>query len=147
MRLESITILIAGPDDLFGFIFDVVFDSTVVKQLGTHQKVCFDGACKTYSSDQAFVLSQVLLKLMKASPDKQKTQKFLLSPCVENLVGDTSHKDALLKRTPNILKTMYDMDLLEEVRSRSELPVCAVELYIHASFSARNIHASNGRMQ
>uniref|UniRef100_A0A7S2CA39 W2 domain-containing protein n=1 Tax=Haptolina brevifila TaxID=156173 RepID=A0A7S2CA39_9EUKA len=81
------------PNDLFGFIFAVAFDENAVKQLSTHKTV--------------------LLKLLKASPDKKKTQKFIISPCLETLVGET-HKDTLLKKTPALLKAMYDMDLLEE---------------------------------
>jgi len=82
-----------NPNDLFGFIFSTAFDENAVKQLSTHKKV--------------------LLKLLKASPDKKKTMKFIISPCLENLVGET-HKDTLLKKTPALLKVMYDMDLLEE---------------------------------
>jgi len=81
------------PNDLFGFIFAVAFDENAVKQFKQHEKV--------------------LLKLLKASPDKKKTQKFIISPCLETLVGET-HKEGLLKKTPAILKVMYDMDLLEE---------------------------------
>jgi len=81
------------PNDLFGFIFAVAFDENALKQFKQHEKV--------------------LLKLLKASPDKKKTQKFIISPCLETLVGET-HKEALLKKTPAILKVMYDMDLLEE---------------------------------
>jgi len=81
------------PDDLFGFIFEVAFDEDAVKQVKTHHKL--------------------LTKLLKASPDKKKSGKFLLSPCIENLVS-AEGRGALLKKTPNLLKVMYDLDLLEE---------------------------------
>jgi len=80
------------PDDLFGFIFAVSFDENAVKQLQTHKKV--------------------LIKLMKASPNKEKTQKFILAQ-METLVGET-HKETLLKKTPAFLKAMYDLDLIDE---------------------------------
>jgi len=79
------------PNDLFGFLL-AEFDENAVKQLSTHKKI--------------------LTKLMKAAPDKKKAQKFLIAQ-VEELVGDRQ-KDALLKKTPNLLKGMYDLDLLEE---------------------------------
>ena len=82
------------PNDLFGFIFEFGFDANALQQLKTHQKL--------------------LTKLLKASPDKKKTYKFLLTECVETLVGDSEHKDVLLKKTPKILHAMYEMDLLEE---------------------------------
>ena len=78
------------PLDLFGFIFETVFDETVKAQLATHSKL--------------------LGKLYKAAPDKEKTQKFLIS-CVEKLIGEY---DVLMKKTGVILKALYDMDLLEE---------------------------------
>jgi len=81
------------PLDLFGFIFAVAFDEDAIKQLKTHQKL--------------------LLKLMKAAPDKKKAQKFIISPCIENLVT-AEGRGALLKKTPNLLKVMYDIDLIEE---------------------------------
>jgi len=80
-------------DDLLGFIFEAAFDEDAVKQVKTHSKL--------------------LTKLLKASPDKKKSAKFLLSPCIENLVG-AEGRGALLKKTPNLLKMMYDLDLLEE---------------------------------
>ena len=33
---------------------------------------------------------------------------------VQALVCDGPHSDALLPKTPNLLKTLYDMDILEE---------------------------------
>ena len=63
-----------------------------MKQLQTHKKV--------------------LIKLMKASPNKEKTQKFILTQ-METLVGET-HKETLLKKTPAFLKAMYDLDLIDE---------------------------------
>ena len=80
------------PNDLFGFIFES-FDDEAIKQIKTHQKL--------------------LTKLMKASPDKKKTGKFLLSPCIESLVS-AEGRGALLKKTANLLKVLYDIDLLEE---------------------------------
>ena len=80
------------PNDLFGFIFES-FDEEAIKQVKTHQKL--------------------LVKLMKASPDKKKSAKFILSPCVETLVG-ADGRDALLKKTANLLKVLYDIDLVEE---------------------------------
>ena len=82
-----------GPDDLFGFIFEVALDADAIKQVKTHGKL--------------------LVKLFKASPDKKKTMKFLISPCVENLVC-AEGREALLKKTANLLKVLYDMDLLDE---------------------------------
>jgi len=80
-------------DDLLGFIFESAFDEDAIKQVKTHHKL--------------------LTKLLKASPDKKKSGKFLLSPCIENLVG-AEGRGALLKKTANLLKVMYDLDLLEE---------------------------------
>lgn len=80
------------PDDLFGFIFQGVLNENAVKQISTHSKV--------------------LIKLMKAVPDSKKTQKMLIS-LIEELVG-VKYKDTLLKKTPNVMKVLYDKDLLEE---------------------------------
>jgi len=81
-------------DDIFGFFFDCVIDATAVKQVSKDHKV-------------------LLCKLYKSSSDKVRTQKFLLE-CVQKLVTDSPHADTLLAKTPNLLKALYDMDLLEE---------------------------------
>lgn len=79
------------PNDLFGFIFDS-FDENAVKQVGAHAKL--------------------LSKLYKAAPDKKKTQSFLLT-CISNLVCGPQ-RDTLMKKTPVLMKKLYDLDLLEE---------------------------------
>ena len=79
------------PNDLFGFIFES-FDANAVKQIGAHAKL--------------------LGKLYKAAPDAKKTQSFLLT-CISNLVCG-EQRDSLMKKTPVIMKKLYDLDLLEE---------------------------------
>jgi translation initiation factor 5 len=79
------------PNDLFGFIFET-FDANAVKQIGAHAKL--------------------LSKLYKAAPDAKKTQSFLLT-CISTLVCG-EQRESLMKKTPVIMKKLYDLDLLEE---------------------------------
>lgn len=83
-----------GCDDIFGFIFADVLDAGAAKQISSQYKA-------------------LLSKLFKSSADKGKTQKFLLD-CVQTMVTDGAHADALIKKTPQILKALYDIDILEE---------------------------------
>jgi len=78
------------PLDLFGFFFDGVLDAQALPTLKSHTKL--------------------LQKLYKATPNKKKTQKFLLTQ-VESLVG---REPDLLKKTPALLKFFYDNDLLDD---------------------------------
>lgn len=78
------------PIDLFGFIFEGVLDANAMATLKTHTKL--------------------LQKLYKATPDKKKTQKFLLTQ-VEALAGRVPD---LMKKVPNLLKFLYDNDLLDD---------------------------------
>jgi len=78
------------PLDLFGFFFDGVLDANALVTLKANTKL--------------------LQKLYKATPNKKKTQKFLLVQ-VEALVGRVPE---LMKKTPSILKYFYDNDLLDD---------------------------------
>ena len=80
-------------DTLFGFIFDSMLNEGAVKQIQ---------ACKA-----------ILRKLYKSSPAKTATQRAILQ-YVQKLVTDSPHATVLLKKTPAILKALYDIDLLEE---------------------------------
>ena len=55
----------------------------------------------------------LLQRLFAAAADPAKAQKRLLAS-VEQMAGAGPHADVLLKRTPALLKALYDLDLLEE---------------------------------
>mmetsp|Transcript_32681 Transcript_32681/g.104701 ORF Transcript_32681/g.104701 Transcript_32681/m.104701 type:complete len:307 (+) Transcript_32681:32-952(+) len=78
------------PLDLFGFLFDGVLDATAVTTLKAH--------------------TRLLQKLYKATPDKKKTQSFLLKQ-IEALVGRVPE---LEKKVPTLLKLLYDADILDD---------------------------------
>mmetsp|Transcript_38832 Transcript_38832/g.128565 ORF Transcript_38832/g.128565 Transcript_38832/m.128565 type:complete len:433 (-) Transcript_38832:360-1658(-) len=78
------------PLDLFGFLFDGVLDAAAVTTLKAHMRL--------------------LQKLYKATPDKKKTQSFLLKQ-IEALVGRVPE---LEKKVPTLLKLLYDADILDD---------------------------------
>jgi len=81
------------PDDLFGFIFESYLNAEAPVQIKAQGKL--------------------LAKLLKSSPDAAKSQKNIIA-FVEKLVGESEHAAVLIKKTPVILKLLYDIDVLEE---------------------------------
>lgn len=81
------------PDDLFGFIFESYLNAEAPVQIKAQGKL--------------------LAKLLKSSPDASKSQKNIIA-FVEKLVGESEHAAVLIKKTPVILKLLYDIDVLEE---------------------------------
>jgi len=83
-----------GAEDLLGFVFEAVFDEDVLKE------------------KQVPAFAKLFLRLQRQCT-KAKTAQQVMLVCVEALCGER-HAEALLAKTPYVLKAFYDADLLEE---------------------------------
>mmetsp|Transcript_2818 Transcript_2818/g.8104 ORF Transcript_2818/g.8104 Transcript_2818/m.8104 type:complete len:401 (-) Transcript_2818:1118-2320(-) len=83
-----------GGEDLLGFVFESVFTEDILK-------------------DKEVEASTKLFAKLQGLCSKPKTAHQVILVCIEGLCGER-HEDALLKKTPLILKAFYDVDLLEE---------------------------------
>ncbi|KAG8462247.1 hypothetical protein KFE25_012067 [Diacronema lutheri] len=81
-------------EDLLGFVFESVFDEDVLK----------DG--------QAKASAKLIQRLQKLCARAKSAQQVLFG-CIEQLCGERC-EEALLKKTPHVLKAFYDADLLDE---------------------------------
>jgi len=101
------------PLDLFGFLFDGVLDAAAVTTLKAHMRLLQKLYKAVVVSGELLVIQahmRLLQKLYKATPDKKKTQSFLLKQ-IEALVGRVPE---LEKKVPTLLKLLYDADILDD---------------------------------
>mmetsp|Transcript_1294 Transcript_1294/g.3725 ORF Transcript_1294/g.3725 Transcript_1294/m.3725 type:complete len:406 (+) Transcript_1294:164-1381(+) len=81
-------------EDIIGFVFETVFTEDIL-------------------ADDEVKASAKLFRKLQPLCAKEKMYHTVMLVCIENLCGDRQ-EEALLKKTPLVLKAFYDHDLLDE---------------------------------